>query len=180
MKREKSLAPRGPELLKPVGALLVGGSLAVAFLFGLLPWPAQIHWLVPDFALMALLYWNIHAPRLAPLGVAFLLGLLVDSTHGVLFGLHALAYTTATFVTLGVRRRLENFPPAGQTLHLAPLFLGKEAMVLLLGLAFGRSNGDWRHVAAGLVGAMLWLPLCLLLNQLTGRPTMKPAPEEER
>ncbi len=164
----KPLIPQGQVLARPASRGLVYGSLLGGFLLTALPWPQTALWLVPDFVLVALVYWNIHAPRMANLGLAFVLGLAVDAAHGVLFGLHALAYCSATFVVLMLRRRLENFGPSGQALQLAWLFLAQEALVLILGLAFGREP-DWRYLAAGAVTAMLWWPASALLDRLTGR-----------
>ncbi len=176
--RGGSLRPRGPQLIAPAGARLVYGSLALAFLLGLLPWPEGWRWLVPDFTFLVLLYWNIHSPHRAGLGLAFVLGLLTDVARGVLFGLHALVYVAAAFAALTVRRRLENFLPPGQALQLAPLFLGKELAVLLLGFALGQKAIDWWYLAAGPMAAMLWLPVCLLLHRLGGRPPAGPAAAE--
>lgn len=174
MSPETSLAPRGPQLIAPASTRLVYGSLAVAFLLGLLPWPGQWRWLVPDFSFIVLLYWNIHAPHRAGLGLACLLGLLTDAARGVLFGLHGLVYVLAAFAVHSVRRRLENFLPPGQALQLAPLFVAKELAVLLLGLAVGHSVVDWWTLAAGPMAALLWLPVCLLLHRLAGRPSATP------
>lgn len=174
MSPETSLAPRGPQLIAPASTRLVYGSLAVAFLLGLLPWPGQWRWLVPDFSFIVLLYWNIHAPHRAGLGLACLLGLLTDAARGVLFGLHGLVYVLAAFAVHSVRRRLENFLPPGQALQLAPLFVAKELTVLLLGLAVGHSVVDWWTLAAGPMAALLWLPVCLLLHRLAGRPSATP------
>jgi rod shape-determining protein MreD len=162
-------------LIAPASARLVYGSLALAYLLGLLPWPVDWRWLVPDFTFLVLLYWNIHSPHRAGLGLAFVLGLLTDAARGMLFGLNALVYVAAAFVALSVRRRLENFLPPGQALQLAPLFLGKELAVLLLGLAIGQTVVDWWHLAAGPMAALLWLPVCLLLHSLGGRPPAGPA-----
>lgn len=165
----KPLIPQGEALVHPPTRPMVLGSIAAAFLLTLLPWPEEALWLVPDFGLLVLLYWNIHAPRLAALGVAFGLGLAMDAAHGLLFGLHALSYCTATFLVLMLRRRLEFFTLKGQALHLAPLFPMQEALVLLLGVAYGHNQADWRYLAASLVTAALWLPASLLLDRLTGR-----------
>lgn len=169
------LNPRGPQLIAPASARLVYGSLTLAFMLGLLPWPEGWRWLVPDFTFLVLLYWNVHSPHRAGLGLAFVLGLLTDAARGVLFGMHALVYVAAAFVALSVRRRLENFLPPGQALQLAPLFLGKELAVLLLGLAIGQTVINWWHLAAGPMAALLWLPVCLLLHRLGGRPSAGPA-----
>ena len=167
----KPLIPQGEQLARPATRTMVFGSLAVAFLLTVLPWPQAALWLVPDFALLVLIYWNINAPRLAALGVAFTLGLVMDAAHGLLFGLHALSYCVATFVVLMLRRRLDFFTVKGQALHLAPIFPLRVALVLLIGLAYGQSQIDWRYLAAGLVTAALWVPACFVLDRLSGRPT---------
>ncbi len=170
----RPLLPQGAELAPPVTRGKVYLVLLVALAASLLPWSDDIRWLVPDFTLMALLYWNIHAPRLAGLGSAFVLGLITDVARGVLMGLNALAYCVAAFAVLSLQRRLEKFDAPRQTLQLAPMLLGKEVLVLTLGLLFGRGEVDWRWLAAGLVATLLWTPLALLVNRITGRPRVEP------
>jgi len=161
------LLPQGAELTHPPTRAKVYISLLLAFSLTLLPWMEQIRWLVPDFTLMLLLYWNIRAPRLAGIGMAFSLGLLTDVARGVLFGLNALAYCAATFIVLLVQRRLEGFDTPRQTLQLSPILLGKEALVLTLGLMMGRADADWRWLAAGLTAALLWPALAWLVDRIT-------------
>jgi rod shape-determining protein MreD len=168
----KPLLPQGAELAAPVTRGKVYLVFILALAINLLPWADDTRWLVPDFTFMALLYWNIHAPRWAGLGTAFVLGLVTDVARGLLIGLNALAYCVAAFVVLSVQRRLENFDPARQTLQLTPILLGKEALVLTLGLVFGRGDVDWRWLAAGAVGSLLWAPLAILLNRVTDRPSV--------
>ncbi|PIV88818.1 MAG: rod shape-determining protein MreD [Hydrogenophilales bacterium CG17_big_fil_post_rev_8_21_14_2_50_63_12] len=175
MSLAKPLLPQGAALAAPATRAKVMSTLFAALCLTLLPWADGLRWLLPDLTLMVLLYWCIHAPRLAGLGIAFALGLLTDVTHGLLLGLDALAYCGAAFVALMVQKRLEGFDVPRQTLQLAPLLLGKEALVLTLGLAFGRGEADWRYLAAGLLAALLWLPLAMLLDRVAGRPV----PESE-
>lgn len=165
---EKPLVPQGPQLIVPASRRLVYGSLALAYLATLLPWPQGLLWLLPDFTLVLLLYWVIHAPHLAGLGFAMLLGLLTDATLGGLMGQHALTYTVTVFMVIHLRRRLENFEVSGRALHLAPIFLGQQALVLLLGLAFGLADADWRYLVAGLSAVLCWIPVAHLLDRLTG------------
>lgn len=169
MNMYKPLLPQGAELAHPPTRTKVYISLILAFLLTLLPWMESYRWLVPDFTLMVLLYWNIRAPRLAGLGTAFSLGLLTDVARGVLIGLNALAFCAATFVVLLVQRRLAGFDAPRQTLQLAPILLGKELLVLAIGLAIGRGTVDWRWLAAGLVATLLWSPLVWLVDRATGR-----------
>jgi rod shape-determining protein MreD len=168
MNTEKPLVPQGPQLIAPASRRLVFGSLVLAYLCTLLPWPQEILWLVPDFTLVVLLYWTIHAPHLAGLGFATALGLLADATLGGLMGQRALAYAVTVFITINLRRRLENFEVSGRALQLAPIFLGQQVLILILGLVFDQPDVDWRYLAAGVSAALLWIPLAHLLDRLTG------------
>lgn len=168
MNPEKPLVPQGPQLLAPPTRRLVYASLALAFLAAQLPWPRELLWLVPDFTLVVLCYWLIHAPHAAGLGLACGLGLLADAALGGLMGQHGLTYTLAGFAVLNLRRRLENFQVAGRALHLAPIFLAQQALILALGLLFDRPEVDWRYLAAGVTAALCWIPLAHLFDRLTG------------
>jgi rod shape-determining protein MreD len=170
VKPDKSFLPKGAELAVPPSRAKVLGLLGLGMALNLSPWPDGIRWLVPDFAFMVLLYWNIRMPRIAGLGMAFLLGLLTDVVRGLHMGLNALAYCVAAFVVLMLQRRLENFDAPRQTLQLVPVLLGKEALVITLGLMFGHGEADWRWLAGGVVAALLWTPMAWLLDRLTGRP----------
>jgi rod shape-determining protein MreD len=174
MKPGKPLLPQGTAIVAPPSWRVLLLTLVLAFLLTLMPWPGEGRWLVPDFALMVLLYWNIHVPRPIGLGAAFLLGLLTDAAGGVLIGQHALSYTLAAFVILSLRRRLEKFPPLGRALQVAPVLFGQIALVLLLGLLFDRQATDWRYLASGVTAALLWLPLAWLLDALTGHVSPLP------
>lgn len=165
------LLPQGAVLVAPPSRTKVYASLALALAATLLPWSDQIRWLVPDFTLMVLLYWSIRSPRLAGVGAAFALGLITDVARGVLMGLNALAFCIATFVILMVQRRLEGFDAPRQSLQVAPILLGKEVLVLAMGLMMGLGDADWRWLGAGLLAALLWLPLSLLLDRISGRPS---------
>jgi rod shape-determining protein MreD len=165
---DKPLVPQGPELLDPASTRLVVGTLVLAYLATLLPWPDSIRWLVPDFTLVLLLYWCIHAPHRASLGLAMALGLLTDATLGGLMGQHALSYTLAAYAAIGLRRRLENFHVSGRALHLVPIFLGQQTLTLLLGLVFHLPDVDWRFLAAGISASLVWMPVARGLDLLTG------------
>jgi hypothetical protein len=51
--------------------------------------------------------------------------------------------------------------------------------MLLLGMVFGRHSGDWRFLAGGMSAALLWYPLALLLDVLTGRMAASPGAGED-
>lgn len=177
---EKPLVPQGPVLHAPASRHLVLGAILLGFLANLLPWPDSVRWLIPDFALVALLYWSIHAPHITRLGLAVLLGLLTDASLGTLMGLHGLTYLLASYGAIILRRRLENFQVAGRALHLLPIFFAQPLLTLLLGLAFHAPDIDWRYLVSGLVAAVVWIPAAHLFDHLTGwTPEMRIEPAED-
>jgi rod shape-determining protein MreD len=76
-------------ILRPVSPLFIAVSLAFALMLNFLPWGQRV-W-VPDFVALTLVFWNIHHPRKVGIGVAFLMGVLVDVNDATLLGQHALA-----------------------------------------------------------------------------------------
>ncbi|MBI1835053.1 MAG: rod shape-determining protein MreD, partial [Burkholderiales bacterium] len=78
-------------ILLPANPFFVGLSLVLAFLLNLLPWGSLVA--VPDFVALTLVFWSIHQPRKVGIGVAFLMGVLMDVHDAVYFGENALAFT---------------------------------------------------------------------------------------
>ena len=92
------LSPAPPEeILRPAAAWFVLLTLALGFVGNLLPFAGVAEVLKPDFLALLLLYWCIQAPRYVGVGVAWLLGLLMDVGDATLFGQHALAYAVLAY-----------------------------------------------------------------------------------
>lgn len=108
-------------ILRPVNPLFIASTLAIAWIANLLPW-GQSQW-VPDFVALVLVFWNTHHPRKVGIGVAFVMGLLMDVHEASLLGEHALAYTLLSYGAIMLHRRVLWFRLPAQTLHVLPLFL---------------------------------------------------------
>jgi rod shape-determining protein MreD len=64
----------------------------------------------PAFALMALFHWTVYRPDLLPLGVVFLLGILLDLLNGTPAGVSALTLLAARTLLLERRGLFVNRP----------------------------------------------------------------------
>lgn len=149
------------QLLLPASPLFVWGTLVAALLFELVPFgrvPAM-----PDLLALVLVFWNVHQTRRVGVGSAFVLGLLIDVHSGAVLGQHALAYTLLSFSAVAIHRRLLWFPVPSQALQVLPLFLGAQAVTLLVGLVAGGMSPGWEIVLAPLLQALLWPPATWLL-----------------
>ena len=88
-------------ILLPVNPAFIGFSLVAAFFMNLFPWGGW-GW-VPDFVALTLIFWSIYQPRKVGIGIAFLMGLVMDVHSASLLGENALAYT---LLWMGVERGL--------------------------------------------------------------------------
>jgi rod shape-determining protein MreD len=151
-------------LTRPAGAGVIAASIVAALLLRLLPWSGWGLALRPDFVLLVLLYWGIHRPTAAGLGLAFFLGLLTDVADGLMLGQYALAYVAVSFLTLLLHRRLRVFSPWQQALHMFGLLLASQLLVVFSGTLAGHGFDDWNFFLSSIGGALLWPGLSVLLD----------------
>jgi rod shape-determining protein MreD len=127
----------------------------------------------PDFVALVLLYWCIQQPRRVGFTAALLLGLMMDVADGSLFGQHALAYSVLAFAGIVLHRRVLMFTMQDQVLHVIPILLMNDVIVLAIRRLAGTEFPGFTYFAGSLIAGMLWPVLCFLLR-LTQRPTADP------
>ncbi len=155
-------------ILLPVNTTFIVFSLAVAFLLNLMPWGHALG--VPDFVALTLLFWNIHQPRKVGMGIAFLVGILVDVHDASLLGEHALAYTILSYGAIMMHRRVLWFSLPTQALHVLPLLLIAQIVPFLIRLVVGGAFPGWGYLVNGFIEAILWPVTSLLLLAPQKRP----------
>jgi rod shape-determining protein MreD len=165
-----NLYPGSPqEILRPAKTGFIVFTFLMALLINLLPWTGWGLWVRPDFVVLVLLYWCIDQPRKIGFAVAWVLGLMMDVADGSLFGQHALAYTLVAFAGIALHRRVQRFSTTPQALHVVPLLLLNDAIVLLIRLASGSDFPGYWYFFGSVVGGLLWPALSYLLK-LPQRP----------
>lgn len=152
-------APRQPEqyLLLPVNPWFIGFTLIASLMLNLLPLPRG-GWALamPDWVALTLVFWSIHQPRRVGLTVAWFLGLITDVNDASLLGEHALAYSILSYSAITMHRRVLWFDQAGQVLHVLPLLLGTQLVVVLVRLAAGGTFPGLIYFSSSLVATLLW------------------------
>ncbi len=148
-------------ILLPVRPWFIVFSVFVALLLNFLPtsaWP----WM-PDWVALVLIFWSIREPRRVGMGVAFLLGLIMDVADASLLGQHALAYVAVSYVAAAISRRLLWFPLAQQALHVLPLLLIVQGIQFVVRAMPGIVLPGLSYFVGPFVGAALWVPLTFVL-----------------
>ena len=165
------MAPQ--EILLPVRVGFIAVTLIAALLLNLLPWSGVLLWLKPDFVALVVLYWCIEQPRKVGFVAAWLLGLFMDVADGTLFGQHALAYSILVYAGIVLHRRVRRFSGTPQVLHVVPLLLMNDLIVLAIRTAGGADFPGFHYFIGSFVAGALWLPLGGLLK-LPQRPRLDP------
>ena len=141
-------------ILQPVSPAFIIASLLLTFLFNFLPWGTLVG--VPDLVALTLVFWSIHQPRKVGIGVAFVMGLLMDVHTATLLGENALAYTLLSYFAITIHRRVLWFSPVTQTLHVFPLFLLSQVIRAVTQLAVNGKFPGWLFFIESFVTAALW------------------------
>ncbi len=141
-------------LLLPANRAFITFTIVTAFVLNVLPWGQARG--IPDLLALVLVFWNIHQPRMVGIGIAFLFGLLMDVHDGALLGEHALTYTLLSYGAIAMHRRVPWFHMFGQMLHVLPLFLAAQCIVLLVRLAIGGAFPGWSWFLQSASCTLLW------------------------
>ncbi|WP_051378105.1 rod shape-determining protein MreD [Derxia gummosa] len=153
--------PRRDIILRPASRIFIYASLLGLLLLDLLPWGSRLP--VPDWVALGLVFWHVHQPRKLGLGAAFALGLVMDVHDGALLGQHALSYTLLSYGAIALHRRVQWFNQFGQMIHVLPLLLIGQLVMLVVRLAAGANFPGFAYFAASLVATLLWPVAKLLL-----------------
>jgi rod shape-determining protein MreD len=168
---ESRMTPQ--EILLPVKNGFIAFTLVAALLLNLLPWSGAALWFRPDFVALVVLYWCIEQPRKVGFVAAWLLGLVMDVADGTVFGQHALSYTILAYAGIVLNRRVRMFSGTAQVLHVVPLLLMNDLIVLAIRAGSGADFPGWGYFIGSFVAGALWLPLGVLLK-LPQRPRLDP------
>ena len=141
-------------ILLPANPVFIGMTLLVAFLLNVQAWGRTVG--VPDFVALALVFWGIHQPRRAGIGLAFCMGLLMDVNDATLFGENALTYTLLSYLAITIHRRVLWFRLPQQSAHVLLLLLLTQSVQCLVQYVVNGRTPGWLFFLESFVAAALW------------------------
>ncbi|MDO5530413.1 rod shape-determining protein MreD [Sutterella sp.] len=140
-------------LERPASASWVVFTFLMAIVFTIAGSP----WLwMPNFLSLTIIYWTLRQPESAGMTVAFICGILMDVINGSVLGQQALAFVTLCYFTTSLARRLAWFNLIGQSLHILPLLLFSQILVMLVRLWFDGLWPGWEWFLSSVTGALIW------------------------
>lgn len=85
-------------------------SFLAAFLLDLMPLPSWINWLRPEWVLLVVVFWSLVLPHRFGVGIAFIVGIIMDLLNSSLLGEHALIMVLISYFTVKFYIRIRLFP----------------------------------------------------------------------
>ena len=144
-------------------------SIIVALMLAIAPMPEWAVAFRPDWVAITLIYWSMNLPRTYGVGIAWLVGIVLDVAQGTLLAQHALALSLVVYLTVKFHLQLRVFP-ASQMAATVLALLGIYRFVLfwINGIAGVEADAVtyWGPV---LSGALLWPIIATVLNSLPYR-----------
>ena len=159
---------RSSRILLPVQPWFVYFSLCVALVLDYIP-TGRVPGM-PDWVALILAFWCVREPLRVGIGTAFVLGLLLDVGLGAAMGQHALALVLLAYLASHLGARVLWFPPLQQALHVLPLLLLCQLVMLVVRALAGDEFPGWTYFLSSLVSGALWLPLTYVLLLPQYRP----------
>jgi len=152
---------RSSRILLPVKQWFVYLSLFVAL--GLEYIPSGRTPGLPDWVALVLAFWCVREPLRIGMGV----GLRASGARRAwrplaVMGL-ALAYVVLAYLANSLARRVLWFPAWQQALHVLPLLLLGQGLMMVVRLLAGAEFPGWSYFLSSFSSALLWLPLSVLL-----------------
>lgn len=148
-------------ILLPVKNWFIVLTLLLALLLNLVPFGRLPG--IPDWVALVLCFWCIHQPLKVGMAAGFFLGLAMDVADASIMGQHALAYVLLAYLAAGLSRRVLWFPLSQQALHVLPMLLGTQLVMLVTRMVAGAEFPGVLWFLSSVSATLLWHPITYVL-----------------
>ena len=156
-------------LVRHHGGAIIALTFLVAMALTIVPLPDWARIARPDWVALVLIYWCMALPERVGVGVAWVVGILLDVLTGTLLGEHALALTVVAYLTLKLHQRIRLYPVWQQSITVLVLLALNQLLVLWINGIMGRPTQSWLYWTPSLLGIVLWPLIFAMLRNLRRR-----------
>ena len=131
-------------------------TLLFALMLEALPLPGSFIWFRPEWVLLVILYWVIALPFRIGVGVAWVLGIMVDLLQGGIIGHHSFTYVLITFTCAISHQRLRMYQTWQQGVFVGILVGVSQAFDFLIDFYHGNAELTLMVFIPAIVTGALW------------------------
>ncbi len=144
-------------------------TIIIAFMLVIMPLPEWARAFRPDWVTLVIIYWIMALPASFGVTIAWLLGLMLDVSHGALLGQHAIGLAIIAYVVYSVHQRMRVASLLQQAILVFFLLMLKQLLVLWVYGIMGQAPDTALYFAPSLIGAVLWPWTYIILRDLRRR-----------
>ena len=157
---------RRPRHLPIIATFIVALMLTVA------PLSDSLEAFRPDWIVLVVIYWAMMLPRNYSVGVAWLLGIVLDVAQGTLLGQHALALCVIAYITVKFHLLLRVFPISQLTATVFVLLAVYQFLLFWINGVVGVSASAAYYWGPVLTGTIVWPLLSIFMSGIHYRTRM--------
>lgn len=136
--------------------VLITFSIIVAILLTLLPLPWWADWFRPEWVILTIIFWAYALPARFGVGMAWIVGLIMDFIQGTLLGEHALMFALMVYFIIKFRKRIATFNNFQRTLIIFSLVLVNQIVFFLIQGLTGPLAITWHYWITPFITALFW------------------------
>jgi len=144
-------------------------TLLVAFMLMITPMPAAVEAFRPDWLALVLMFWSMAVPRSYSVGIAWLIGIVLDVAQGTLLGQHALALCVIVYITVKFHLLMRVFPLSQLTATVFALLALYQFLLFWINGVAGVTAPAIDYWGPVVAGTIVWPFLSILLSGLRYR-----------
>ena len=148
------------------GGWVIIASFVLALMLTAMPLPDwAVNWR-PAWLAMVLIYWCMALPERVGIGIAWLLGLVLDVQTGTLLGQNALGLSVLAYIILQTHQRIRVFPLVQQAVLVCVYLLVFQFFTLWIRGIMGVPPGHWTFWMPAVTSMLLWPWMFILLRDI--------------
>jgi len=141
-------------------------SLLVGLILMILPLPEAVQVYRPHWVALILIYWNMALPNRVGPWIAFIIGIIVDTSQGTLIGQHALALVIIIYINQNFHQRIRVMSLVQQAIYVFGLLVINQVIIVWVEGIMGRPPPILAFFGAPFVGMLIWPWMFVILRDI--------------
>mgnify|MGYP006142217335 CR=1 FL=1 len=148
------------------GVWLIGLTFLAAFLLAVIAFPPWLLWARPEWLALVLIYWTIALPHRVGMFTGLIVGVLLDSLEGAVFGQNAFSLMVVALLSLVLYQRLRVFNVLQQAGTIFILVGINQLICQWVQNLQGRGSDSLLFLLPAFTSALMWPVVLLVLRSL--------------
>ena len=148
-------------------------TILVAFMLMIMPLPDSLESFRPDWITLMLIFWAMTVPRSYSVGIAWLIGIVLDVAQGTMLGQHALALSVVIYITVKFHLLMRVFPLSQLTATVFALLALYQFLLFWINGVAGVSASAIDYWGPVITGTLIWPVLSIFLSGVRYRVQMR-------